>query len=90
METSYGDMTDEELVASLDATHVEIMLTRNRQLLNLAKLEELGAWKDSGARDMPDWISTRYRVSRSEAKDMLSIGRELRAISYGDSLETGM
>ena len=81
METSLSDLSDEELVARMDATHVEIILERNRFLRNLAEIEALGAWKESGATDVADWISARYRVSRSEAKDMLSIGRQLRSIA---------
>ena len=60
---SHPELDDAGLIAVADALNGHIAAAQTALLDVIAEIDRRGAWRDSGARDLPHWISIRYGMS---------------------------
>ena len=60
---SHPELDDAGLIAVADALNGHIAAAQTALLDVIAEIDRRGAWRDSGARDLPHWVSIRYGMS---------------------------
>src|SRR3954470_9754120 len=68
------------LVAEIDELHRRISSDHVELFRALADLDRVGAWKDSGVRDVASWVSIRYGVSEWKARRWLAAAHALETL----------
>jgi hypothetical protein len=85
-----GDLDDDGLVAVADALHQRIAAAQLALLEVIAHLDRRGAWRDSGARDLPHWLSIRYGISWWKADRLIGAANALQSLpATARAIETG-
>jgi hypothetical protein len=51
------------VVAALDGATARVGFAQLEMLRLIPCADELGAWRDDGARDLPHWLGMRYGIS---------------------------
>lgn len=64
-------------VAAADAANAAVGRAHRELLRAIAEVERTGGWCDSGARDLPHWVSMRYGISWWKAQRWVGAARAL-------------
>ena len=75
-----ADLDDDGLVGVADALHRHIAAAQLALLEVIAQLDRRGSWRDSGARDLPHWLSIRYGISWWKADRLIAAARALHTL----------
>jgi hypothetical protein len=84
-------LDDAAVIEVADALHRHIGAAQAALLQVIAEVERREAWRDSGARDLPHWLSIRYGMSWWKARRMIEAASALpRLPRTADALENGV
>jgi Domain of unknown function (DUF222) len=79
-----------ELVESMDALHARVSGDLRRILQLIAEADRCEAWRDSGARDMAQWLSIRYGISCWKASRWIAAAHALEGLPrLAEALRSG-
>ncbi len=86
-----ADLDDDGLVRVADALNRHISAAQVALLRVIAEVDRRRAWRDSGARDLPHWLSIRYGMSWWKADRWIKAAAALENLpAITDALETGV
>ena len=85
-----ADLDDDGLIGVADALNRHISSAQVALLGVIAEVERRGAWRDSGARDLPHWLSIRYGISWWKADRTIKAAKALHDLPLtAQALESG-
>jgi hypothetical protein len=74
------DRRDEALMERLDGVHAEVSAAQRRLFHLIEEADRRELWRDSGARDMPHWLSMRFGISGWKARRWIAASHTLAAL----------
>jgi Domain of unknown function (DUF222)/HNH endonuclease len=69
--------TTTQLIQAMDAVHERASCAQRELLSLIALIDACEGWRDSGARDMPHWLSMRYGISQWKARRWIAAAHAL-------------
>jgi len=86
-----AELDDDGLIHVADALNRHISSAQAALLGAIAEVDRRGAWRDSGARDLPHWLSIRYGISWWKADRWIMAAAALRDLpGIAAALDTGV
>src|SRR6266516_741160 len=86
----HGYRTNHELIAQLDGLHASIAGFQRELFEFIVEADRRQAWRDSGCRDLPHWLSIRYGISWWKAHRWVGAAHALRRLPrLADAFQTG-
>ena len=86
----HGYRTNHELIAKLDGLHASIAGLQREFFEFIVEADRRQAWRDSGCRDLPHWLSIRYGISWWKAHRWVGAAHALRRLPrLADAFQTG-
>lgn len=69
--------TDDRLIQRIDALHRHIAAAQRELLRLILEADRRELWRDSGARDLPHWLSMRHHISHWKARRWIAAAHAL-------------
>ena len=86
----HEEQSNQELIDAVDAAHRELSRAHRELLRLIAEADRRALWRQSGARDMAQWIAIRQGISQWKARRWLAAAHALPHLTdLGDSLQSG-
>ncbi len=77
-----NERSDEDLIQDFDSSHRRVSSAQGDLFKAITDVDRRRAWRDSGARDMPHWLSMRLGISNWKARRWIAAAHAIESLPF--------